>query len=171
LIARSSTDAVVTELQERELSELGFIPLCRCQDTGFAAFPGNQSVQKPKTFDEQPATVNARLSAMLQYILCVSRIAHYVKSIGRDRVGAFTGPADCQETLERWLRNYTMSSDRAGDESRARYPLREARVKVIERADKPGSYYCEIHLRPQYQLDQLAAALRLVTEITPTRPG
>jgi type VI secretion system protein ImpD len=132
---------------------------------------GNQSVQKPKTYDELPATINARLSAMLQYILCVSRIAHYVKSIGRDRVGSFTGPADCQEALERWLRNYTMSSERAGEESRARYPLREARVRVIERPDKPGSYYCEVHLRPQYQLDQLAAALRLVTEIAPTRPA
>jgi type VI secretion system ImpC/EvpB family protein len=171
LMPKSSTDAAITDVQEKELSELGFIPLCRCQDTGYTTFYGNQSVQKPKTYDEQPATVNARLSAMLQYILCVSRIAHYIKALGRDRVGSYTGPEECQIMLENWLRNYTMSGDRKGEESRARYPLREARVRVVERPEKPGTYYCEIHLRPQYQLDQLAASLRLVTELAPSRRG
>ena len=79
---------IVTDNREKELDELGFIPLCHCQDTEFSAFYTTASVQKPVKYDDPRATANARISAMLQYILCVSRFAHYVKVIGRDKVGS-----------------------------------------------------------------------------------
>src|SRR5262249_10692791 len=78
---KCSTDVIISDAQEKELGDLGFIPLCYCQDTELAAFYGNQSLQKPAKYDEPAATVNATLSAMVQYMLCVSRIAHYVKVI------------------------------------------------------------------------------------------
>lgn len=159
------TDVIVTDAQERELGELGFMPLCHCQDTTRAAFYGNQSVQKPKQYDGLAATINARLSAMLQYILCVSRFAHYLKVIARDKVGSFVGPADCEEYLRRWLLNYTTGNDNADPEMRARYPLREARVQIRERTDRPGTYTCVIQLRPHFQLDQMVTAVKLVTEL------
>ena len=70
---------MVSDFQEQELSELGFIPLCHCENTDYSAFYTNQSMQKPKKYDELAATINARISAMLQYMLCVSRFAHYLK--------------------------------------------------------------------------------------------
>ena len=166
---RPPTDAVVTDAQEQEIAELGFIPLCACQDAGAAAFYGNSSVQKPAKFDEPAASANARLSAMLQYVLCAARFAHYVKVIARDRLGSFTGPAECEDLLCRWLQNYTTANDDAGPELKARHPLREARVQVREQPGKPGSYLCVTHLRPHFQLDQLSAGVKLVTELTPGR--
>jgi type VI secretion system ImpC/EvpB family protein len=163
------TDATITDAQEKELGELGFIPLCVCQDAGAAAFYGNQSVQKPARFDEAAATANARLSAMLQYLLCASRFAHYVKVISRDKLGSFAGPAECEDYLRRWLMNYTTANDDAGPELKARHPLREARVQVREHPGKPGSYLCVAHLRPHFQLDQLSAGVKLVTELAPGR--
>jgi type VI secretion system protein ImpD len=44
--------------------------------------------------------------------------------------------------------------------------LREFKVQVREWPDKPGSYRCVVHLRPHYQLDQMVAAVRLVTELS-----
>jgi type VI secretion system ImpC/EvpB family protein len=169
-VSKSSTDAIVPDAREKELGELGFIPLCDCQDTELAAFYGNQSVQKPKTYDEVAATVNARMSAMLQYILCVARFAHYIKVMIRDKVGAFFGPADCEDYLRRWLMKYAMSNENAGPELKAKAPLREARVSVTERPDKPGTYRSVIQLRPHYQLDQMVTAVRLVTELAPSAP-
>ncbi len=165
------TDVIITDAQEKELGELGFIPLCYCQDTDLAAFYGNQSIQKPPVFDEQVATINARLSAMLQYILCVSRFAHYVKVISRDKVGAFKGPGECEDYLRRWLLNYIISNDNAGPEMKVRYPLREGRVDVRERPDKPGSYICVMRLRPHYQLDQMVSSVKLVTELAGGPPA
>ena len=166
---RPPTDAVVTDAAEKEIGELGFIPLCACQDAGAAAFYGNQSVQKPAKYDEPAATANARLSAMLQYILCAGRFAHYVKVIARDRLGSFAGPAECEDYLRRWLQNYTTANDEAGPDLKAKHPLREARVQVREQPGKPGSYLCVTHLRPHFQLDQLSAGVKLVTELAPGR--
>lgn len=169
--AKCATDTVITDAQEKELGELGFIPLCHCQDTELAAFYGNQSVQKPKVYDELSATVNARLSAMLQYMLCVARFAHYLKVMARDKVGSYTGPGEIEDYLRRWLMNYTSGNDNATPEMKAQYPLREAKVLIRERPDKPGTYSCVIHLRPHFQLDQMVTAVKLVTELAPMPAG
>lgn len=171
LIPKCITDVIITDYQEKELGELGFIPLCHCPDTDLAAFYGNQSTQKPEKYDNPLATTNARLSAMLQYMLCVSRFAHYLKVLGRDKVGSFASPSDCESFLQRWLHNYLMADDEAGMEIKAKYPLREARVQVKEQPSKPGSYLVIIHLRPHYQLDQMVSSVRLATELSTNQPG
>ena len=167
---KCSTDAIITDAQEKELGELGFIPLCHCLDTEYAAFYGNQSVQKPKVYDEEPATVNARLSAMLQYMLCVSRFAHYIKVIARDKIGSLRGAKECEDYLHNWLTRYTTSNDDDDMATKASYPLREGRVQIRE-SSKPGSYVCVVHLRPHYQLDQMVSAVRLTTELAPGQAG
>ncbi|MBV8609951.1 MAG: type VI secretion system contractile sheath large subunit, partial [Singulisphaera sp.] len=96
---KCSTDVIITDDQERELGDLGFIPLCHCYDSEFSAFYGNQSIQKPAKYDDPKATANARLSAMLQYMLCVSRFAHYLKVISRDKIGSMVGPEVCEAQL------------------------------------------------------------------------
>jgi type VI secretion system protein ImpD len=164
---RPPTDGIVTDQIDRELGDLGFIPLCHCRDTDVAAFYGNQSIHLPPTFHEATAMANARLSAMLQYMLCVSRFAHYVKVMARDKIGSFTTPALCEEYLRRWLGTYTSSSDNPDEETRAKYPLREAQVQIREQPGKPGSLLCVVHLMPHAQLDQVATSVRLTTTLTP----
>jgi len=164
---KCSTEVIVTDAREKDLEELGFIPLCHCQDTEFSAFYGNQSIQKPVKYDEVKATVNARLSAMLQYILCVSRFAHYVKVIARDRIGSMIRPEDIEIQLQKWLQDYTISNESAGPEVKAQYPLREARVRVRENPAAPGNYICDVHLRPHFQLDQMYAAMKFTTQLSP----
>jgi type VI secretion system ImpC/EvpB family protein len=163
---------MLTAAQDKELGDLGFIPLCHCPGTELAAFHGNQSIQKPRRYDEEPATANARLSGMLQYMLCVARFAHYVKVIIRDKVGSFAGPDECSRYLSRWLDRYVSGNDDAGPELKARHPLREARVEVRARPDNPGVYLCVIHLRPHLQFDQAVSTVKLVTELpAPGRVG
>jgi type VI secretion system ImpC/EvpB family protein len=163
---RCSTDSVVTDDQEQELGELGFIPLCHCPDTEFSAFYGNQSAQKPKKYDEPAATTNARLSSMLQYMLCVSRFAHYIKVIARDKIGSFAEAEECERFLHDWLQNYVISDSDASPDRKARYPLREATVRVRENPEKPGAYLCVAHLWPHYELDELSNTMRIATELT-----
>lgn len=156
------TDVIITDSVERELSELGFIPLCQCYDTPFAAFYNNQSLHRAQT----QSGVNARLSAMLQHVLCGSRIAHYVKVIIRDKVGSFLTASDCEDYLRNWLFRYTTGREDLAWEEQARYPLRAAAVEVREHPAKPGQYLCVIKLQPHYQLDQMVSELELSTELT-----
>ncbi|MDH5407554.1 MAG: type VI secretion system contractile sheath large subunit [Gammaproteobacteria bacterium] len=159
------TEVMITDTVERELSDLGFMPLCQCYDLPFAAFYNNQSIQKPKKMDNRDATANAKLSAMLQHVLCGSRIAHYIKVIIRDKVGSFITAEECEGYLREWLFKYTTGREDLEWEEQARYPLREANVKVREHPSKPGQYLCVIHMRPHYQLDQMVSELELITEL------
>jgi len=169
LATKMSTEVAIAERQEKDLSDHGLIPLMRSTLTDFSVFYGNQSLHRPPRYDRPAATANARLSAMLQYVLCVSRFAHFVKVLARERIGAFATPADCEAYLHRWLNGYCLDNDEAAAEVRARYPLREARVNVREHPGRPGSYACTVHLKPQFQLDQIVSEFRLVTELAPAQ--
>jgi predicted component of type VI protein secretion system len=106
---------------------------------------------------------------MLQYMLCVSRFAHFIKSIGRDRIGGYSRPQEIQTMLQRWLANYVTPDANASPEVKARYPLREANVQIQPKPGASGSYDCVMRLVPHYELDELAAAVRLKTEISPLK--
>lgn len=162
---KPSTDVVITDAVEREIGDLGFIPLCQCYDTPFCAFYSNQSIQKPQNKDSSDANVNAKLSSMMQHVLCGSRVAHYIKVMIRDKIGSFATAQDCEELLRNWLYKYTTGREDLEWEEQARYPLREASVEVKEHPAKPGQYVCNIHLVPHYQVDQMVSELELVTEL------
>lgn len=167
---KASTDVVVTDALEKTLNDLGFIPLCQCKDTEYSAFYANASVQKPKKYDRLPATINARMSAMMQYMLCVSRFSHYLKVLARDKVGSFAEAKDCEEFLRRWLQRYVTPDQDASLRVKSKYPLREADVEVREDPGRPGHYLCVVRLWPHYELDDLTAAVRIRSELAPIQP-
>lgn len=168
---KCSTDMVITDFQEKVLSEAGFIPLCHCADTECSAFYGNQSVQIPKRYDDLAATMNARISSMLQYMLCVSRFAHYLKVAARDKIGSFAEASECEDYLNQWLQRYVTSDSEASPEVKAEYPLRAASVQVRSHPGKPGSYLCVAHLWPHFELDELTSTLKVTTELAPGQPA
>jgi type VI secretion system ImpC/EvpB family protein len=168
LLSCPGTDVIISDDQEKELTDLGFIPLCYCRATACSAFYSNQSVQAPVQYEQLPARINARLSAMLQYILCASRFAHYLKVMARDMVGSSLSASDVQWRLQSWLVNYVSGDPGATSAMKARYPLSEGRVEVRDHPGKPGSYLSTFYLKPHYQLDELVASFRLITELSST---
>lgn len=167
-MANAPLDVYLTDRQEKQLSELGFVPLSRVGYLDACVFYSAQSIHRPKGYDRPGATANARLSAMLQYVLCASRFAHYIKTIGRDRIGSFTTAADFEEHLRRWLQGYCLANEDAPTALMARYPLRDAEVQVRDIAGRPGTFGCIIHLKPHFQLDDVQTSFRLVTELVGT---
>ena len=161
--AKCSTDVIVTDDREPELSDLGFIPLCHCADTEYSAFYATQSIQKPKQYNDVRATMNARISAMLQYTMCVSVFAHYVKVIVRDKIGTFTGAGQCQKYLNEWFTQYVSRDADAATEIKASRPLREAEAEVRPVPGEEGHYSCTVRLWPHFELDELASTLELKT--------
>jgi type VI secretion system protein ImpC len=159
------TELAVTDRREKELSDLGFISLVHCKNTAYAAFFGAQSAQKAKKYANEAANANAVLSSQLQYIFAVSRIAHYMKAMMRDKIGSFSAASSVEEFLNRWLTQYVLLDDNASQEQKAQFPLREASVQVSEVPGRPGVYRAVSFLRPHFQLDELSVSLRLVAEL------
>ena len=165
LDAKCPTEIGITDRREFELSNLGFLPLCHYKNTDYGVFFGAQSTQKPKKYDRPEATANAAISARLPYLMATSRFAHYLKVMARDKIGSFMEATDVESWLNRWIQNYVNSNESAGQEMKARYPLREARVEVREIPGRPGSYNAIAYLRPWLQMEELTTSMRLVARI------
>ncbi|SIT05503.1 type VI secretion system protein ImpD [Thalassolituus maritimus] len=165
-MVKMSTSVTVTDQLERELSDYGMIALCHCFQTPYAVFNNCPSLQIPKVYAKKSATANARISSMLQQILCGSRVAQYIKVIVRDKVGSYTTAESCERFLQNWLDQYTTGRDDLSWEMMARYPLREARVVVDEDPAQPGYYSSLVHLKTHYSVDHLVSELRLTTSLS-----
>lgn len=159
------TEISITDRREKELNDLGFISLCHCKGKGEAAFFGGQTVNLPKKYIRDDANANARISAMLPYMLAASRFAHYIKVIMRAKVGSFLTRANVESYLNSWIAQYVLLDENAMQEAKASYPLSQASVVVADVPGEPGSYKAVVFLRPHFQLEELTTSIRLVADL------
>jgi type VI secretion system protein ImpC len=165
------TETPITDRREKELADLGFVPLVHQKGTDKAAFFSVQSAQKPKVYDTPAATANARISAQLPYLFATCRFAHYLKAIVRDKIGGFSSRDEIEKFLNRWMSQYALLTDSAGFSAKAKQPLREYRVDVVEVPGKPGVYKAVAFMRPHFQLDELSMSMRLVADLPSPAAG
>ena len=165
---RTSLDVVLTDAQERALFGAGLMPLVPLAFTEEALFSSVQSLQIAARYAGPTAAAagaSARLSTQVNSMLTVSRFAHYIKMLGREAVGSFQTAGEVERRLQAWLSDYVNSNPRGGADMRARYPLVSGQVTVTERPGNPGVFGCTILLQPSFQLDDVSATFRLVTEL------
>ncbi|MCW3473897.1 type VI secretion system contractile sheath large subunit [Limobrevibacterium gyesilva] len=163
--AKVPTEVLIPDRREFELSNQGFLPLCYYKNSDSAVFFSGATAQKAKKYDRPEATANAAISSRLPYVMATSRFAHYLKVMARDKIGSFMEPGECEQWLNRWISNYVNSNENAGQDAKARFPLREAKVEVKEIPGKPGSYNAVAYLRPWLQMEELTTSLRMVARI------
>ncbi len=159
------TEVGITDRREAELSSLGFLPLCHYKNTDYAVFFGGQSCQKAKKYDNPDATANAEISTRLPYIMATARFAHYLKVMARDKIGSFMSTDDVETWLNDWIMGFVNETKGGGQAIRAKFPLAEARVQVVEVPGEPGCYNAIAWLKPWLQMEELSASLRLVASI------
>jgi len=159
------TEVAITDRREKELSDLGFMPLVHYKDTNYAVFFGGQTCQKPKKYNKASATENAAISARLPYIMAASRIAHYLKVIGRDMIGSAKEASDVEDFLNEWIMGYVSADDKPKEEQKYRYPLQSAKVLVREVPGSPGAYDAQVFMRPWLFVEELNADVSMVTKI------
>jgi type VI secretion system protein ImpC len=58
-----------------------------------------------------------------------------------------------------------VGNDNVAAEVKARKPLREAKIEVVDVPGKPGVYRAVAYLKPHFQLDELSVSLRLVADL------
>jgi type VI secretion system protein ImpC len=116
-------------------------------------------------YDKPEANANAKLSAQLPYILAMSRFAHYLKAMMRDKIGGTMSRTQAEQYLNQWVANYVLTDDNASSAAKAERPLREARIEVVEVPGNAGKLRAVAFMRPHFQLDELTVSLRLVAEL------
>jgi type VI secretion system protein ImpC len=159
------TEIAITDRREAELAKNGMMPLSSWKNTDFAVFVGAQSLNKPQEYDNPDATANANLASRLPYMFATCRFAHYLKCIVRDKIGSYKSREDMSTWLNNWIMKFVNNDPNATDETKAKFPLSEARVDVEEVEGNPGYYSAKVYLKPHYQLEGLTVSLRLTTKL------
>jgi type VI secretion system protein ImpD len=164
LSAQAPVEIRLTVAQEQQLCDLGLVPIATTYLSASAIFNSNQSLHAPAHYVSEHARQNARIAAMLQYVLCASRFSHYLKVIMRDEIGQLSDAVSIERRLEDWLTTYTLGNDDADLSLRTRFPLRSAGITVAEIPGKPGTFSCTVRLQPHFQLDDVSTSFHLIAE-------
>ena len=160
------TEIAISDRREAELSKAGLLPLVHRKNTDKAAFIGAQSLYKPRKMDTDEATASDNLSSRLPYMFAVSRFAHYLKCMVRDKVGATMEEAQLQRWLQAWIMRYVDGDPKNSSEAtKAKLPLAGAKVEVFPDEENPGYYAARFYLRPHYQLEGMDIGLSLVSRL------
>lgn len=154
-------ELVIPDFRELEFANSGFIPLIYRKGTGDACFFSAQSLKRPKKFRDPKDSENAQLVCNLPYTFSITRIAHYVKSIARDNIGAAADAAYMENILNKWILDYVTAVSNPDDTTLRRYPFKAASVKVKEKPGQIGWYDCSISVLPHIQMEGMDVELRL----------
>jgi type VI secretion system protein ImpC len=149
------TQTMISERREYELAEEGFIALTMRKDSDNAAFFSANSVLAPKIFPNTPegkiAETNYKLSCQLPYMMIMNRLAHYVKVMQRENIGAWKSRGDLERELNEWLSQYVTEMDNPDPVTRSKRPLRAAHIDVNDVEGDPGWYSVSIKATPHFK--------------------
>ncbi|WP_114192117.1 type VI secretion system contractile sheath large subunit [Edaphovirga cremea] len=160
------TETLITDRREFELAEEGFITLTMRKGSDNAAFFSANSVQKPKKFlntrEGQIAETNYKLGTQLPYMFIINRLAHYIKVLQREQIGAWKERQDLERELNTWLKKYIADQENPPTDVRSRRPLRSAQIKVLDVEGDPGWYQVSMSVRPHFKYMGASFELSLV---------
>jgi type VI secretion system protein ImpC len=160
------TEIAITDRREGELSKSGLISIVHRKNTDKAAFIGAQSVYRPKKYDKVEATAADNLSARIPYMFAVSRFAHYLKCMVRDKIGSTKEKDQLEKWLNEWITLYVDGDPKnSSEEVKARFPLAAAKVTVVADEENPGYYKANFYLRPHFQLEGMDIGMSLVSKL------
>ncbi|MCE0559216.1 MULTISPECIES: type VI secretion system contractile sheath large subunit [unclassified Motilimonas] len=149
------TEVLITDRKEFELSEEGFISLTMRKGSDNAAFFSANSIQKAKVFpntkEGKEAETNYKLGTQLPYMMIINRLAHYIKVLQREQIGAWKERQDLERELNTWVRQYVADQENPPAEVRSRRPLRAANISVSDVEGEPGWYQVSLAVRPHFK--------------------
>ncbi len=160
------TEIAISDRREAELSASGLMALIHRKNTDQATFIGGQTLHKPKAYIDADATANSNLSARLPYIFASARFAHYLKCMVRDWVGGTRTAEQISKDLNSWVNQYVDGQpDSSSEATKARQPLKAAKVEVIPDEENPGYYKGKFLFVPHYQLEGMDVSLSMVSKL------
>ena len=163
------TEVLVSDRREYELAEEGFIALTMRKGSDNAAFFSANSTQKPKFFgiseEGKTAELNYKLGTQLPYLFIVNRLAHYLKVLQREQIGAWKERTDLELELNKGIRQFVADQENPSSEVRSRRPLRAAQVIVSDVEGEPGWYRVSLNVRPHFKYMGADFTLSLVGKL------
>jgi type VI secretion system protein ImpC len=165
------TEILIPETREFEFSKQGFIPLSFYKNRNYGCFFSASSVQLPEEYQDESATANARVNARLPYIFLTARLAHYLKVLQRENIGACKSASVLEGELNSWLKGLVTEMQNPGPELAATHPLSQGSVTVSENPENPGFFRVALSVTPHFQVEGIDVNLSLVSKMPQAKNG
>jgi type VI secretion system protein ImpC len=159
------TEILIPETREFEFANQGFIPFSYYKNRDYACFFSANSSQCPEEYEDPNATANCRINSRLPYIFLTSRLAHYLKVIQRENIGATKSAGVLEQELNTWIKGLVTEMKDPGPELAATHPLSYGEVKVEENEDNPGFFRVGMSVIPHFQVEGVDVNLSLVSKM------
>jgi len=159
------TEILIPETREFEFANQGFIPLSFYKNRNYACFFSANSTKKPDEYDDANATANSRINARLPYIYLTARLAHYLKVLQRENIGATKNASTLEQELNTWIKGLVTEMKNPGPELAATHPLSFGQVTVSENPDNPGFFKVAMSVIPHFQVEGIDVSLSLVSKM------
>lgn len=159
-LARTQADfqpveVLLSENREAELISLGFTPVSVAKAAGQVLFPATNTVQWGHIQRSHRSVMLEHLGAQLPYLFVVLRMAHLLKVVFRDQIGAPTTPGEIEAQLQRVMRRYVADVEEPSLAVRARRPLKQATVSVRTDPERGDLLTVDLAITPHMKyLDQ-----------------
>jgi type VI secretion system ImpC/EvpB family protein len=157
------TQFAISEIKEKELSDLGMIALCHMKEEDVLVLYSVQTLRNLYFTVSKETPIDK--AHVLQTLLCVCRFAHYIRMIARRKTGEFLDAKSFENYLEQWLTKYVASNPDVDRDLKRKYPLLSAKVCVTENSFIKHRYRCAIYLRPHLLSSEVSTDILLTTNV------
>lgn len=160
-------NVLIPDYMELSMSKIGLIPLVAEKKTNDACFFSLQSMSKVEDFEDPLDAADSALVANLSYTMSISRIAHYVKTVIRDKIGSIADAEAIKANIENWLSKYTTSVINPNPVTMASFPFRSTTVEVFGIPGKPGWFSCKVEILPHIQFEGMDTVMKINSRLEP----
>ena len=165
-IARQMEFQIIGD-QSAVLAAAGFISLIYDASSDALFFPAAPTCHDPNVgVDTLPK--DAELSASLPCVLTVSRFAHFIRCIARDKFSSAADAAEIQDALNRWISNYVSPGVDPLPEDVMRSPLAAADIEVRRSTESARAMEVCLRIKPHLPGGVLHEMLEYTVHIRPS---
>lgn len=164
---RIATEVALSEEQVHALAESGLVPLLARRGAGDVWIPAARTLRQApaggRTPAEREAAIDRRVGAGLAGVMVAARIAHHLKAVSREHLGAWAGRAGLERGLSTWLGRHVLDMDDPDPALLSSRPLRSAMVRVDDAPGRPGWFRVELTVAPHPAWLGVRCSLSLLT--------
>jgi len=155
------TEFVIPDYRELEFANAGFMPFVYKKGTSEGCFFSVNSLKMTQEYKDSKDSENSQLIANISYTYSITRLAHYIKMIMRDRIGSSATKETITDTLSSWINSYVTTVPSPTDLTKSYFPFKAAVISVEPIEGKIGWYRSDIQILPHVQFEGMDVELSI----------
>ncbi|MDC0535901.1 type VI secretion system contractile sheath large subunit [Francisellaceae bacterium] len=150
---------MIPDYRELDFANAGFMPFVYKKESNEGCFFSANSIKLKEEFQDPKDSENSQLIANISYTMSISRIAHYVKVMVRDKIGGNDDEMTLSAFLNKWIFQYVTTVPDPSPLTASYHPFKAASISVNKVEGMSGWYNSSISILPHIQFEGMDVEL------------